>query len=105
MINYLSVEATTSTLLSPSECSGQLTHLHFELVADVAPVELRADQFELPVEQRHRVPVPVADQVQNLLVVSHGVNPCGQRHTGATAALQKTGTTSYTGQILLHFFI
>lgn len=52
------------------------SYLDLEVVADVAAVELGADQLELPVEQSLRVPVLVADQMQDLLVVGHGVDAC-----------------------------
>lgn len=86
-----------------SEPLGAGTHLHLELVADVAAVELRAEQFELPVEQRRRVPVPVADQVQNLLVVSHGVHPCGDSHSYSSCSA-KDWHPSHPRQILLPCF-
>lgn len=54
-------------------------YLDFEFIADVAAIEFRADKFKLPVKQSLCVPVPVADQVQDLFIVCHGVNPCGQR--------------------------
>lgn len=59
---------------------GQL-YLDFEFIADVAAIEFRADKFKLPVKQSLCVPVPVADQMQDLFIVRHGVNPCGQRQT------------------------
>ena len=52
----------------------QTSYLDLEVIADVATVELRADQFELPVKQSLGVPVLVTDQVQNLFVVGHGVH-------------------------------
>lgn len=55
---------------------GRWQYLHFEIVADVATVEFGADQFELPVEESLRVPVLVADEVQDLLVVDHAVHTC-----------------------------
>lgn len=53
---------------------SSVTYLHLELVADVAAIKLRADQFEFPVKQCLSVPVLVADEVQDLLVVGHGVD-------------------------------
>lgn len=55
------------------------SYLDFEFIADVAAIEFRADKFKLPVKESLCVPIPVADQVQNLFIVRHGVNPCGQR--------------------------
>lgn len=52
------------------------THLHLELIADVASIELGADELELPVEQGPGAPVPVAQEVQHLLVTGHGVHAC-----------------------------
>ncbi len=54
-------------------------YLNFEFIADVAAIEFRADEFKLPVKQCLCVPVPVADQMQDLFIVCHGVNPCGKR--------------------------
>lgn len=51
-------------------------YLDLEVVADVAAVEFRADQLELPVEESLGVPVLVADEVQDLLVVGHAVHAC-----------------------------
>lgn len=86
----LSLELISDLSLAPSwgrQAAGWvLTHLHLEVVADVAAVELGAEQFEFPVKQRRRVPVPVADQVQNLLVVGHGVHPCGHRHSSSSCS-------------------
>lgn len=52
-----------------------LAYLHFKLVADITSIELRTDQFELPVKQGHDMPVAVPDQVQNHLIAGHGINP------------------------------
>lgn len=54
-------------------CCCAQSYLDLEVVADVATVELRADQFEFPVEESLRVPVLITDKMQDLLVVSHGV--------------------------------
>lgn len=51
------------------------SYLHLEVIADISTVELRADQLEFPVKQSLCVPVFVADKVQELLVVGHGVHP------------------------------
>lgn len=59
-------------------CRGRGPYLHLEVIADVAAVEFRADQFELPVEESLCVPVLVADEVQHLLVVGHAVHACGE---------------------------
>lgn len=56
-------------------------YLDFEFIADVAAIEFRADKFKLPVKKSLCVPVPVADQVQDLFIVCHGVNPCGWTET------------------------
>lgn len=50
------------------------SYLDLEVIADVATVELRADQFEFPVKESFGVPVLVTDNMQDLLVVSHGVH-------------------------------
>lgn len=50
------------------------SYLNLEVIADVATVELRADQLEFPVEKSLGVPVLVTDEVQDLLVVGHGVH-------------------------------
>lgn len=52
------------------------THLHLKFVADVASIQLRADELELPVKQGPGVPVSIAEEVQNLLVAGHGVHTC-----------------------------
>lgn len=50
------------------------SYLDLEVVADVATVEFRADQFEFPVEESLCVPVLVTDKMQDLLIVGHGVD-------------------------------
>ena len=39
------------------------SHLHLELVADIATIQLRADKLELAVKQGPGVPVPIAQEV------------------------------------------
>lgn len=56
------------------------SYLDLEAVADVATVELGADQLEFPVKESLGVPVLVADQVQDLLVVGHGVHAWNTRN-------------------------
>lgn len=51
------------------------SYLNLEVIADVATVEFRADQFKFPVKQSLCVPVLVTDEMQDLLVVGHGVHP------------------------------
>lgn len=50
------------------------TYLDLKVVADVATIEFRADQFKFPVKESLGVPVLVTDKVQDLLVVGHGVH-------------------------------
>lgn len=50
------------------------SYLDLEVIADVAAVEFRADQFELPVKESLGVPVLVTNEMQDLLVVCHGVH-------------------------------
>lgn len=50
------------------------SYLNLEVIADVATVELRADQLEFPVKESLCVPVLVSDKVKDLLIVGHGVN-------------------------------
>lgn len=50
------------------------SYLDLEVIADVATVEFRADQFEFPVKESLCVPVLVTDKMQDLLVVGHGVH-------------------------------
>lgn len=50
------------------------SYLNLEVVADVAAVELGADQLEFPVKKSLGVPILVTDEVQDLLVVGHGVH-------------------------------
>ncbi len=52
------------------------SYLDLEVIADVATVQFRADQFEFPVKQSLGVPVLVADKMQDLLIVGHGVHTC-----------------------------
>lgn len=55
-------------------CCQECSYLNLEVVADVATVEFRADQLEFPVKERFGVPVLVADEVQDLLIVGHSVH-------------------------------
>lgn len=87
--------ATTGTLFqwtpSTRQPSGwRLWYLHFEIVADVATVEFGADQLELPVEESLRVPVLVADEVQDLLVVGHAVHTCSAKLHSESSQRSKT---------------
>ena len=50
------------------------SYLDLEVIADVATVEFRADQFEFPVKESLCVPVLVMDKMQDLLIVGHGVH-------------------------------
>lgn len=52
---------TKSPTTGPSQ-RGPCTHLHLKLVADIAAIQLRADELELPVKQRPGVPVPIAQE-------------------------------------------
>lgn len=50
------------------------SYLDLEVIADVATVQFRADQLEFPVKQSLGVPVLVTDEMQDLLIVGHGVH-------------------------------
>lgn len=62
------------------------TYLDLKVVADVATIEFRADQFKFPVKESLGVPVLVTDKVQNLLVVSHGVHTWNTERWGESVS-------------------
>lgn len=57
-----------------TKLKGARSYLDLEVIADVATVEFRADQLEFPVKESLCVPVLVTDEMQDLLVVGHGVH-------------------------------
>lgn len=56
------------------DVADKCSYLNLEVIADVATVEFRADQFEFPVKESLCVPVLVTDKMQDLLIVGHGVH-------------------------------
>lgn len=62
-----------------SPATAGLTHLQVELIAGVAPVELRALEPEAPGPEGGRPPVAVADVMQHLLIAAQGAHTCAER--------------------------
>lgn len=86
---------------------GPRPYLDLEVIADVATVEFGADQLELPVKEGLCVPVLVTDEMQDLLVVGHGVHTCDTGvKTNVTANKQrvpeKNTSETYTHTVEQH---
>lgn len=56
-------------------------YLDLEVIADVPAIEFWANQLELPIKQSLCVPVSVTDEMEDLLVVGHGVYTWTQTRT------------------------
>lgn len=77
------------------------THLQVELIAGVAPIELRALDPEPSGLEGSRAPVAVADVPQHLLVAAHGAHTChekaGEQLRRRTAAAGACGAPDWPG--------